>query len=424
MDKVLVLIVGKGPKDEDKGNYINVLLKAIEEAKADKVILICSQDEECLENQENVKKEYQGKCEILSKPYPKKGMEYDLKECYDWYNDLLKDYKDYQIIVDLTHGTKNMSSALLATGLNYDITEFQYTKKQKSGEDFVAGQEQVIKINLWEVYLQKILKQCRSFLSAGQYSAVEELLSMQNFPKESKKIIDHYITFSRFCSAWDRFDYKEVQNNLLTFPVEELNYKEEDYQKIENYINKICEPIKTNCLTSQDIKNNQDKAILLMQELYANGLRKLDKHQYEDAGIRLYRMAELLGELYKMRIEADKTNEENKRNLQNFMEDKNIHIPNLNRTQGIMYLEYLKGEKDSDVKYLKSLGEKVENRNLSILIHGYSATANPNQNEAKQIFEDILDKTMDFIIKRDGNLEKSNFKEQLKTAMYLNNLKF
>ena len=156
-----------------------------------------------------------------------------------------------------------------------------------------------------------------------------------------------------------------------------------------------------------------------MFDLYANGLRRLEAEQFEDAAIRAYRMAEMLGQIFLFQSgyisnhmsSSDPTVSAFAEN--NRLKAKNGDIyPPFGRKQVIKFLEHIK---HPNADFLRSIDGKVENiRNGSILIHGFS----PRIEDAKALIE-IFDALLNYLKRFLGD-EWQNNKD---TAVFMNNFK-
>lgn len=423
--KILLLNVGTGDKNQkEHSEYIDVLTKAIDNAGASEVVLVCSQNPTSQEIVEQLKLRLNEKYKVNIAQLPSRQMEFDADACYVWFDELLKQYNDRHIIVDISHGTKAMSAALYAVGLHYNITDYQYAVKKSNGKDgFIAGAEIIKDFDASYARWQSLLKQCQTLFAARQYEAVKEIILNERPPRKLKNTVERCIMLSDFCSAYDRFDYKGAMANIVEFSIPELNYRYDE--NIKEYIASLADTIKEpndrngEILSEDCLKSNIDKAINLMFELYANGLRRLDNAQNEDAGIRVYRMAELLGQIHLMNAGymSDHMSSSDE-NVMRFADEHYLKthknsdmLAPFSRKKVIDFLDYLNRCPDV-VKYLNNAEEKIEKRNKSILLHGYTATTETQG--LAELFNELIEQTKYFI-------SKEEFEHKKQTALFLNN---
>lgn len=427
-NSVLVMIVGTGGKDNGNySDYLDVLMKAINEANTKHAVLVYSQNDVSSKIVKSVSEKFQEEYKIDLFELPEKDMEFHVDDCYKAFDVLLKKYDKKQIILDITHGTKAMSAALYAVGLHYDIKNYQYgIRTENNNGDFISGAEVIRNFDASYARWQGIFKQCRTLFAARQYAAVKEILIDEKCPKTLKKNKENCEFLSEFCAAWDRLDYESALRNIVTFSIPLLNYKYDEKYGIEDMLKtltkKIKEPDNRNgeVLTKEELSDNIKCVIYLMFDLYANGLRRLDNAQYEDAEVRAYRIAEMLGQLHLMRAGympnyMSKSDEL----VQKFADEKHLREPKndiyepLGRKKVIEFLKFI-GYDSFVVNFLQETENRVEKRNNSILIHGYKATAIPPA-DLKKLFDGLIDKVKFFV------KDEVEFNRLLQSAMFLNN---
>ena len=292
-EKVLLLVVGTGAEHKSRSAYMSVIIKAITKAAAQTVVLIFSQNNVSVSLVAEIKEKCGSDYDIRQEQFSVANMEFHADACYEWFDNLVKQYASKHIIADITHGTKAMSAALYAVALHYNITDFQYVvKKVDDVGNFIEGAEIIEQFDASYARWQNILKQCRTLFASRQYRAVKEILSDEKPPKKLKRLVEMCKILSDFCSAWDRFDYVTAHTNIIPVPIPEVNYKYDE--KIMETLELLTKDLITynyeggHTLTTKDFEQNINTALYLMFDLYANGLRRLDNAQYEDANIRAY----------------------------------------------------------------------------------------------------------------------------------------
>ena len=415
---VLFLVIGTGNKQDNHSAYTDVIIKAIIKAAAQTVVLIFSQNSISVNLVAEIKERCSSDYDIRQKQLPVSNMEYHADACYEWFDDLVKRYASKHIIVDITHGTKAMSAALYAVALHYNITDFQYVvKKADADGNFIDGAEIIEQFDASYARWQNILKQCRTLFASRQYGAVKDILSCEKPPKKLKGIIDRCGILSDFCSAWDRFDYNTAAKNVVEISIPELHYEYD--AKIKETLEYLTKDISEYNDRKKDFEQNINISIYLMFDLYANGLRRLDNEQYEDAAIRAYRMAELLGQIHLMKagymsdfMPISDKNVSEFAAVSGWKTLKNSDYYKIGRKEVINFLHYMSYD-SAVVKYLIDTEKKVEQRNTSVLIHGYSAKAKSKES-LKSIFDGLIRQTKFFISEED-------FNQRMKTSLFLNN---
>lgn len=435
-NKVLFAVVGTGKEnkqDEDKNHYLATLLKAIDSSDAKNVVLLCSQ--KSIQKAQQVKEKYQLDRNIEIETLLEPGMEFDADKCFKFIEEVFrkvldKGYKAENITIDFTHGTKPMSAALYAVGMRYQILTFQYIQKQLKAQDngsieFVEGQEIVKTFDAAYAKWLAVIDECRVLFKNWQFSAMALLLSRGKPPKSLKLVVEQIKILSQFYEAWDRLDYVTALecfpefSDPMGFVVPDSNVK--NFLLSLNAVIKTCDTKKKTSLTKDDFEHNKKLAMNIMFDLYANGLRRLEAGLLEDAGIRAYKMAELLGQIYLFEkgymadcipandIKAKKFAEQQKF----FVKESSIYFKPFGRKDVMEFLKYL-GDTSFKVGFLKDIDKDIQKtRNKSILVHGYSCQVD-NKKELKDLFERIiyqLHTVEDFEKKKQAALFMNSFKD-------------
>ena len=423
--KVLLMVTGTGIKkkeedpSESKKRYKSLLCRVIkqsmESSAVDDVWLLTSQSGR--EIAEEVKSD------LISTPIEMicldDNMEFDADKCYHFFDKELKNiisrgYAPDNIIIDNTHGTKPMSAALYAIGMRYRIGCFQYTKRKKGENGKFIEEEEIAAFDASYAKWQATIDECRVLFQNWQFSAIKQLLqSLGKKPKNLKEQIERIEMLADFYGAWDRLNYEEALRNYPEFSAPEGfdNPPEGVRKMLEQASQTLAEP-QDGSLSQANKEKNKQLMISLMFDLYANGLRRLASGQYEDAGIRVYRMAELLGQIYLLEegyvsscMPADNPDV---KEIAGSKTNGNKSPYRFNRTQVIRFLD----KKGIDVKVLNEMDEKVKIRNNSVLIHGFSGKMQ-DEKDLKELFEKIINKLPPF----------SGFQEIKKSALFMNSFK-
>lgn len=422
-DKALFLIVGKGSGD---GDYLTPLRKAIAKSEAHKVFLLCSN--ESRKFSEAIKEEYCSQRDIEIICFAENNMEFDADKCYCFFDELFKKILENgvrreNLIIDFTHGTKPMSAALYAVGMRYRFGNFQYVVRKKNADgQFADGEETVRVFDASPARWQAVLDECRILFANCQFAAAKALLEQEKPPRNLQGTINKVKILADFYGAWDRLDYVFADNNYPDFsdkagflspPPEAKEFiasLKEDMKEPDDDVGEV--------LSAETCARNKHIAENLMFDIYANGLRRLKTGQLEDAGIRAYRLAELLGQIYLFEVGYMSNHmSASDEKVRRFAENKKIHLKGehsdiyrpFGRKNVIDFLEYIKYPQQK-TSFLKSIEKDIENiRNQSILIHGYSSKAN-DAAALNNIFEKIIQQLR----------ETENFETLKGTALFMN----
>lgn len=427
--KVLFLIVGMGNKKDPKypESYLRLLRKAVDSTDAGNIILLPSGSSK--ENAERIKTEYESSRTVFVQDLPERSMEFDADECYEFFESLFRSrfqegFSAENFIIDFTHGTKAMSAALYAIGMRYRVSDFHYIRRNNDKDGNLIDGETVKNFDASYARGLSVLDQCKTLFKAWQFSAATALLSIEKPKKTLKQTFEHVKMLADFYSAWDRLDYKTAAENCPVFEMPLFGFATSS--AVQNWIKTLAKPIvepdeKNFEVLPQNVLNeNAETALNMMLDLYANGLRRLEAGQYEDAGIRAYRIAEMMGQYYLFKAgyisnhmsSSDSTVHAFAENIHLRKNEKADIYPPFGRKQVIEFLDYIKHPK---VEYLRSIDTKIADiRNNSILIHGYASRVKDIQ-DLKNIFNSLTEQLRQ--LSAEEWLSKKN------TALFMNNFK-
>lgn len=427
--KVLFLIVGMGNKKDPKypESYLRLLRKAVDSTDAGNIVLLPSGSSK--ENAERIKTEYESSRTVFVQDLPERSMEFDADECYEFFESLFRSrfqegFSAENFIIDFTHGTKAMSAALYAIGMRYRVSDFHYIRRNNDKDGNLIDGETVKNFDASYARGLSVLDQCKTLFKAWQFSAATALLSIEKPKKTLKQTFEHVKMLADFYSAWDRLDYKTAAENCPVFEMPLFGFATSS--AVQNWIKTLAKPIvepdekNFEVLPQSVLNENAETALNMMLDLYANGLRRLEAGQYEDAGIRAYRIAEMMGQYYLFKAgyisnhmsSSDSTVHAFAENIHLRKNEKADIYPPFGRKQVIEFLDYIKHPK---VEYLRSIDTKIADiRNNSILIHGYASRVKDIQ-DLKNIFNSLTEQLRQ--LSAEEWLSKKN------TALFMNNFK-
>lgn len=427
--KVLFLIVGMGNKKDPKypESYLRLLRKAVDSTDAGNIVLLPSGSSK--ENAERIKTEYESSRTVFVQDLPERSMEFDADACYEFFESLFRSrfregFYAENFIIDFTHGTKAMSAALYAIGMRYRVSDFHYIRRNNDKDGNLIDGETVKNFDASYARGLSVLDQCKTLFKAWQFSAATALLSIEKPKKTLKQTFEHVKMLADFYSAWDRLDYKTAAENCPVFEMPLFGFATSS--AVQNWIKTLAKPIvepdekNFEVLPQSVLNENAETALNMMLDLYANGLRRLEAGQYEDAGIRAYRIAEMMGQYYLFKAgyisnhmsSSDSTVYAFAENIHLRKNEKADIYPPFGRKQVIEFLDYIKHPK---VEYLRSIDTKIaDTRNNSILIHGYASRVKDIQ-DLKNIFNSLTEQLRQ--LSAEEWLSKKN------TALFMNNFK-
>jgi CRISPR-associated protein (TIGR02710 family) len=214
-------------------------------------------------------------------------------------NDWLQRGPDFTLAVDLTGGTKCMSSALALVASRWRA-EFLYVGGRERTEGGVGvvrpGKEHVVRTaNPWDSLGYQAIEDASLFFDRGQYASAIGVLDETIQRIDRADVKRELATLKRLAEAynnWDRFDFNGARNALADVAknINDLRHAfpcgsqqlEQTLQSHQVLLSKMLE---------------QKPSELLVLDLLANARRKALQGSYDDAVARLYRAVEAHGQI-------------------------------------------------------------------------------------------------------------------------------
>ncbi len=290
------------------------------------------------------------------------------------------------LIVDYTGGTKSMSSALVLATIEKTST-FSYIGGEERNKDGIGvvidGKEKVLrKANPWDEMAIEEKKRIEILFNTGRYT-----LAKDSAEKAKEKVSEKEKPFFEMLShliesyqLWDSFKYREATNKLrkAIHDLEMCCSRLEPYHPLFLLLNHT----KENQEFLKNIDTDGRKRIL---DLLANAKRRANfEGRYDDAIVRIYRAIEKSAQLELKKHNLDASNidskllpgsirEEIEKKYYNQRKNK-IQTPLYGSCQILKEIEKEKGQKGLGSKFFEMERELnnsiIENRNLSIIVHG------------------------------------------------------
>lgn len=262
--------------------------------------------------------------------------------------DVLKEVKDYmsqsddcfEVIVDITGGTKLMSSGLALAVAEGEYHEFKINyvggiDRTKAGVGIVKDHHEINKVqdNPYSKYAVFEIKRGKNFFDKYQFEAARKNFQIaEQYLKEDIdiKFTKFYLDIVNFYDKWDKFEIEIEEDedpDHMYYLIDKKESAEDLYDYLYDLIGKIksdedLAAFKDTAFFSQMEKNlkflslkirglpasadigvekkSLDKRIkYYIPDLFANASRRMDEGKYDDALARLYRANELFGQ-YKL----------------------------------------------------------------------------------------------------------------------------
>jgi len=224
------------------------------------------------------------------------------KACQEAFHEIKKlKLDEYEILADLTGGTKVMSAglALAAADQGVQVVYVSGHSRTKDGIGIVEnGTEYVIsRSHPYDITAKSQIESFRSNFNSCRFeAAIDDCNAIIGKGNESLKNI--FGALKDICEAyrsWDLFNFKRAAHHLNCGidRLQKLLFNRNDLQSsFSPYMSKVAEHLRR----LNDIKTD-DFTIDLVEELVANAKRRAAEGKYDDAVARLYRALELLAQV-------------------------------------------------------------------------------------------------------------------------------
>jgi len=399
--KALVLTVGTGNIDDLERTLLKPMLKSIQDGDWARIVLLPSHDTE------NAARTLQARLPdpaVELKPLPKSGDENDADRCFGHFDHVLADlissgFNARDIQADFTRGTKAMSAALVLAAVGRDIQILRYVYGEQRDERgmVVPGTEQVGQVRTMCATARRRLEQAKEFMRRGDFSAVTNLLPEPQEPFFRSEAEGLYAA-AQIYAAWDRLAYKVAAQALAQHG--ETAEEAGDFAltpEMTTWLRRLTKEHnrKDHTAMAADLR-------LMACDLLANAERRIRDLHLEDALIRAYRVLELVGQIRlfahgydSAALPADdeviqRLRKKWKRKGSNDFDAGKNNTLIASRLQVARLVKELGdplGEKLLD--FDKDPAMQVRNRNESVLVHGFEATAPPEEAPLRDVLDQL-----------------------------------
>ena len=361
--KVLFMTVGTGVgiSEEKVKNLAHGLLTSILNHNPDKVVFFGS--EESKETIDELKNQYLAE---KGEKFGEENYEFvkinyidDFYDCYTSIENKLKYYKDHEIVIDYTSGTKTMTTSAAIAAMLYQKKLFITSGRRGKNGVVIPGTEEIKMQNLFAAYDKYSMDRAKEAFNSYRYEEAKNYLNQivaLEGKEEYMKIVDAY-------DLWDKFNHEKAKDVM-----EKIKIKNQDFNRNKSFIGKLCSKKK-----KKEIVEN-----FLIADLLNNAKRRIEEGKYDDAVARLYRCVEMIAQ-YRLKsvynlnpseIKFGDLETKSVDNLEKYKMKKNENgIIKLAMKNSFELLKDLKDEVGNIIDD-KELKELIKKRNTSILAHG------------------------------------------------------
>ncbi|MHA1819868.1 MAG: TIGR02710 family CRISPR-associated CARF protein [Promethearchaeota archaeon] len=438
--RILFMTVGTGigpDKDIKIKSLAHGLLTSIRHYKPDFIVFFGS--ELSKETIEQLKSQYLNNFNQTLKNYQFELLKNidSFEDCFNQIKIQLLNYKNDEIIIDYTSGTKTMTISAAITAALFHKNISLITGTRKNGH-VLSGTEKIIEQNLYSVYdlilMEKLIEQI------DRYDYEQAIITLNNIkilPEDYfKESLENII---KGFEAWDKFDHNNALNFLKSKKIHKY-FKSEIHSSLAFLANIVDKKIAS--LDNKIDKTDADIYPFLIIDLFQNAIRRIERERFDDAIARLYRCTEMIAQYILLNeFQLDSSNldlESLKKILTDFnlaivKDQKNKKTSKNYNAESIQRIldKYVKLEDDDnkgsikiglwqDYELLKDLGhdagtqffennhlrQLLTKRNSSILAHGIEPLHKEDAIALKSLVEHFIQK---FVSKTPGLIKLATF---------------
>ncbi len=419
--KVLMLTVGTGDLMRPEESLLTPLKKSMKQGRWERIVLLPSQ---ITKSSADVLRETLAGMPIDIKPLPRAKQEDDADKCYFHFDAVIgglraEGFGVNQIVADFTRGTKAMSAALVLAAVRHDLPRIRYITGKRDQRGMVeAGSEVVSEFETRLSTGGKLADLALNFFRRGNFSGVLDVLPDPRnpliapfYPEEILDLSAGVRGMAAFYAAWDRLDYSGASR--IELPADKPRGEWAAYfptRDMRSWVGSLQAPLPKN------FAQKAGRLRKLAADLLANGERRIRDLQFEDAVLRAFRVVELVGQIRCLDhgYDTEHLNPDDpavrsvpagSHGADRSFAGRGPKEERFPRRKAAELLKVLKDPMASKlIRHAESGVLSAEDRNLSILIHGFE----PNRFLTKGSLRDHF-KKLETLLLEDGGHEASSW---------------
>lgn len=316
----------------------------------------------------------------------------DLDHCYAVLTRLLasvkQQYPRAKILADYTGATKSLSSGLVIAALDQHVELVLIRGKRHNLKTVTEGMTYPHRVSIDTVAVDRQFGLTAAFEKSRDYSAVvhtiETTTSQVNVPREQRDQIVEHLQLARAFSAWDKFDHLQAQVliDALSKPVRVAVEKHGYSAALLSIIHSRAQidpsfGEEAASILKRPIEGTHGFEVV--EDLLLNADRRHHQKRYDDATARIYRAAELAGQIFLRRFHDIPAEEVSHTDVPQRLRDEWRLADDQERPLrlGLMKTHQLLAVLDPDGcgllwdQWSKRIHDAISVRNRSILAHGF-----------------------------------------------------
>lgn len=208
-----------------------------------------------------------------------------VNEWLEVFEEQMKKYRDYDVVVDYTSGTKTMTSAAFVMAILYRKDVSVVSGFRDKNGTVQRGTEQVITQNMYQVYDKLSIRRFKDLFNLGRFETAIDVLE-NDVVNHNRR--DAYLNLTRAYLHWDLFEHEKALDYLNSEEVRSLDELEDVIKRNKRILGEIV---------SSRTGKRKFKYRPFLPDLLANSRRRASEGRYDDAAARLYRALELIAQV-------------------------------------------------------------------------------------------------------------------------------
>lgn len=315
----------------------------------------------------------------------------DLNECFSVCYELIKKLnseKDVEIIADYTGGTKSMTAGLAVAACNFPSVKLNFMAGARVDlKNVVPGTQSIRISNPVKPFIEKTLENVNVHLSKYHYiSAIdllEQVLAIPNLDGKIYEDISNLKSKLKAFSLWDIFQHDQAYNLLNVFRkdfVKHILFLENVIKSAEVLLNKTY---------GSDQKFSGYEVLL---DLISNAERRAEQQRYDDAVARMYRSLELFLQIYLLKNYGIDTGNVNLNRTPSAFQERKANCKykiqiGLREAYELILMFENDPLRNIFQEYDRKIMDALQQRNYSILAHGFKPLDQNNYENVKILFK-------------------------------------
>jgi CRISPR-associated protein (TIGR02710 family) len=208
---------------------------------------------------------------------------------------------DYEVVVDITGGTKCMSAALALCARRWPC-RFSYVGGRARTKDgvgvVVRGEEKtLVAANPWDTLGYQAIEEFAGLFNQGAFGAAQAVAERTRNAGHDPGLKRTFATLAALAEAygcWERFDHGAAANKL-----EDVLRNVNDLRAaLRGDVHRLIDTLASHRARCRRLSENAEADLVLVTDLVANARRRGQERRYDDAVARLYRAVEALAQIH------------------------------------------------------------------------------------------------------------------------------